>query len=304
MKKRVYVSAPLTSSGDPQENLAVAMRAAEAVFDMGAAPLVPHFSIQYDEKYTKRDHNFWMSIDLPYVATADALLRLPGESKGADAEVDFAVQSGVPVFESLPSLKVWLDRFRDVVPAEGCCQNGKPRREIEQAQEALGRYAEAKQYGYADAVKVGLLPPVEPERLIGKLRHFDTGARRCADADTTRYDLISPIGMRRLAETYAEGCGKYPPDPDTHRQNWTKGMPVSSILNHAIRHIFMYLAGDTTEDHLAHCCWNVIAAMHMEETMPEMVDIYERRKKQPGVRFCAEEELLTSAVGECAGHVA
>ncbi len=79
---------------------------------------------------------------------------------------------------------------------------------------------------------------------------FATGAVRSRDADHVRFDLITPIGLRRLAETCAEGARKY------GEHNWTKGIPASQMLNHAIRHIYLYLEGDTSEDHLAHAAWN------------------------------------------------
>lgn len=93
---------------------------------------------------------------------------------------------------------------------------------------------------------------------------FSTGAIRSQDANNTRYDLITPIGLRRVAETYKEGCDKY------GAFNWEKGMPVNDILNHGIRHIYEYLSGDRTEDHLAHAAWNLLAAMHIEETYPNI----------------------------------
>lgn len=98
------------------------------------------------------------------------------------------------------------------------------------------------------------------------LQQFDTGAVRGTDADLTRYDLISPIGLRRLAETYAEGSRKYGDD------NWLKGIPANNLLNHAIKHIEQWRGGDTSEDHLAHAAWNLFAIMHFEEFMPEMVE--------------------------------
>lgn len=93
---------------------------------------------------------------------------------------------------------------------------------------------------------------------------FDTGAVRSKDAAKCRYDLISPIGLRRIAETYSEGAVKY------GDYNWEMGFPISDILNHAIRHIYLYLGGDRTEDHLAHAGWNLLAAMHSEEKWPHL----------------------------------
>ncbi len=100
---------------------------------------------------------------------------------------------------------------------------------------------------------------------------FSTGAVRSDDAEKERWDLITPIGLRRIAETYAEGAKKYGED------NWKKGIPIRDLLNHAIRHIYLYLKGDETEDHLAHAAWNLLTAMHFEETRPELMNIEERK---------------------------
>lgn len=93
---------------------------------------------------------------------------------------------------------------------------------------------------------------------------FSTGAVRSADRALQRYDLISPIGLRRLAETCHEGAVRY------SDFNWEKGMAVSEMLNHAISHIYSYASGDRSEDHLAHAAWNIFGAMHSEEMWPEL----------------------------------
>jgi len=93
---------------------------------------------------------------------------------------------------------------------------------------------------------------------------YSTGAVRSPDREGERYDLISPIGLRRLAQTCHEGAVKYAD------YNYEKGMPISDILNHAISHIYSYLAGDRSEDHLGHAAWNCFAAMHSEELWPHL----------------------------------
>ena len=54
---------------------------------------------------------------------------------------------------------------------------------------------------------------------------FPSGAVRSSDADDVRFDLITPIGLRRLAEAYAEGARKY------GDSNWQRGIPASQMLN-------------------------------------------------------------------------
>lgn len=87
------------------------------------------------------------------------------------------------------------------------------------------------------------------------------------DEFPARYDLISPIALRRLAQTYGEGATKYTD------HNWRKGMPWSVMINHSLAHINSYLTGDASEDHLAHAAWNLFSLMHFENTMPELNDL-------------------------------
>jgi hypothetical protein len=96
------------------------------------------------------------------------------------------------------------------------------------------------------------------------VREFATGAVRSKDADDTRYDLISPIGLEAVACTCAEGANKY------SDFNWESGMPVHDILNHALRHIYKYLSGDRSEPHLPHAAWNLMAAIHSEALWPHL----------------------------------
>lgn len=96
------------------------------------------------------------------------------------------------------------------------------------------------------------------------LHNFTTGAVRSKDADATRYDLISPIGLEEVARTCAEGARKY------SDYNWERGMPVHDLLNHAIRHIYKYLSGDRSEPHLPHAAWGLLAAIHSEALWPEL----------------------------------
>lgn len=119
-----------------------------------------------------------------------------------------------------------------------------------------------------ERINVNHQQPIQPRDILvvkaEECRQFDTGAVRSKDADETRYDLISPIGLEALAKTYAEGSRKY------SDYNWEKGFPVHDLLNHAIRHIYKYLSGDRSEDHLPHAAWNVLAAIHSEKLWPEL----------------------------------
>lgn len=93
---------------------------------------------------------------------------------------------------------------------------------------------------------------------------YRTGAVRSADAESVRYDLISPVGLAAVARACAEGAEKY------SDYNWERGMPASDLLNHALQHIYKFLSGDRSEDHLGHAGWNVLGAIHSLEVWPEL----------------------------------
>jgi hypothetical protein len=120
--------------------------------------------------------------------------------------------------------------------------------------------------------------PAEParlERAEGTTAKFGTGAVRSDTVEAFRYDLVSPIGLREVARTCAEGAEKY------GDFNWEKGMPVHDLLNHAIAHIYEFLSGDRSEPHLGHAAWNLLAAIHSHELWPHL---NEGHLRQPGCR--------------------
>ncbi len=120
------------------------------------------------------------------------------------------------------------------------------------------------------------------DQLLEQRQTFATGSERQA-LNEVRYDLISPIGLKRLAQTYAEGARKY-----TDR-DWEKGQPFGVLLNHARDHINDFIAqqlgvggdlGISDEDHLAHAVWNLMAIMHFQTTKPEMNDLRQSSKPE------------------------
>lgn len=107
-------------------------------------------------------------------------------------------------------------------------------------------------------------PPVADKIIDGDRTRFSTGAVRSSDAEATRYDLISPIGLEAVARTCAEGAARY------SAHNWERGMDVPDLLNHALRHIYQFLAGDRSEPHLPHAAWGLLAAIHSDTLWPHL----------------------------------
>jgi len=102
MRTRVYVSGPITI-GDPEENMQAGIAAGQELLEAGYAPLVPHLSVQWAKTHDNAWEE-WIDMDLAWVALADAVLRIPGESRGAEVEVAHAETLGIPVFYSLDAL--------------------------------------------------------------------------------------------------------------------------------------------------------------------------------------------------------
>jgi len=95
-------------------------------------------------------------------------------------------------------------------------------------------------------------------------RTFASGSVRDAREGKGRFDLVSPIAMKRLAQHYENGAKKY------QDRNWEKGQPVMSYLDSAERHLNtlkeMKLKGlPLDEDHLSAIMWNIGAIIHVEE---------------------------------------
>lgn len=102
---RVYVAGPIMR-GDRAANIRRGIEAGEAVLQAGLLPFIPFLNEAWHDLFPKT-HDEWLSFDLPWLETCHAVLRLPGESKGADMEESHARLKGIPVFYELAKLVTW-----------------------------------------------------------------------------------------------------------------------------------------------------------------------------------------------------
>lgn len=100
--KTIYVSGPYTK-GDPCENTHNAIVAANKLMDAGFIPFVPHLS-HFWHTMSPRPYADWMKIDMAFLPTCKAFLRLPGESKGADLEEAEAKRQAMNIYYSIEEL--------------------------------------------------------------------------------------------------------------------------------------------------------------------------------------------------------
>ena len=112
----------------------------------------------------------------------------------------------------------------------------------------------------------GDLPPdlaaLSTERQV---EQYATGAVRDRRDGKGRYDLLSPIAMRRVAQLLERGADHY------GDRNWEKGMPLTRFFDSGVRHAYQWLEGERDEDHLAAAVWNFMCIMHGEEMIERRV---------------------------------
>jgi len=99
----VYIAAPYTKP-DPMVNMRNAMLMWKELWDAGYLPICPHWS-GLQHFLTPMNYEEWMEYDCGLVKMCDAILRLPGESSGADREEGSAKGIGIPVYYGLDTLR-------------------------------------------------------------------------------------------------------------------------------------------------------------------------------------------------------
>ena len=83
-RRRIYIACPITK-GSHDYNFHAACAIQEQLIRSGYAPFNPALTMSHP-RASVISHESWMASDLPWVAEADAILRMPGESVGADEE--------------------------------------------------------------------------------------------------------------------------------------------------------------------------------------------------------------------------
>ena len=110
---KIYVAGPY-SNGNIVDNVDIAIQYASELVDMGYAPFCPHL-YHFVEIYNKKTWDSWMKIDLEFLSRCDVLIRIPGESIGADIEVAEAIKSGIPVLNNLEEAEEFIKQAKEFV---------------------------------------------------------------------------------------------------------------------------------------------------------------------------------------------
>jgi hypothetical protein len=91
----IYIAGPYAKP-DPVVNTREAIKVAEVIIKLGHVPYIPHLCLLW---HFLEPHSieFWYNYDLEWLDKCDLLLRLPGESTGADKEEEYARVYKIPI---------------------------------------------------------------------------------------------------------------------------------------------------------------------------------------------------------------
>jgi uncharacterized protein DUF4406 len=104
----VYIAGPI-SRGDSFANCRRACEAFTTLRQAGFVPICPHWSaMQVLAGLAPSSYEYWLDYDFDLLRRCDLLVRLPGESKGSEAEVMEARANDIPVVYGVAAALDWL----------------------------------------------------------------------------------------------------------------------------------------------------------------------------------------------------
>jgi hypothetical protein len=115
MSVRVFISGPY-STGDQVENMRAALDAAEKCMKVGLVPFVPHLNGFWHFVYP-HSYEEWLAYDLEWLELCDILWRLPGDSVGANREMEWAISNGMLGCASFEDVLAVAKRYYDFEPS-------------------------------------------------------------------------------------------------------------------------------------------------------------------------------------------
>lgn len=217
--------------GDVAANIAAARAVAIELWEAGYTPICPHLNTAFFENDCKVEDEAYLAGDFEIIERCDAVVFLPGweESSGAVGEYHFAYDKGVSIF-FYPNLPPLAKR-----PYQHHAENVE----------------------MPIPVTTTLVPGVGKDAPMTV--NENGGKQSKVDYD---FPSIDPLVMLRLASIAHEGSQKY------GRWNWRR-ISLEENLNHALTHIFAYMAGDRQDDHLGHAFCRLAFALSLDITPGE-----------------------------------
>lgn len=110
----------------------------------------------------------------------------------------------------------------------------------------------------------------------GNRREFETGAVRDMAEGKGRFDLMPWAALMEVSKHCENGAIKY------GEHNVDKGLPTSSFMDSAVRHLAKHIDGWTDEPHLISAAWNILWAIQTEIKHPELNNVpWKDEEKKP-----------------------
>ena len=103
----VYIASPYSGYADKRAAVAAQIDAFAALLEMGFEPIAPLLA-HYVEEHYPTAYERWLQGGMALVERCDLVLRLPGESGGADREVARAIELGKPVVYGIEELQALM----------------------------------------------------------------------------------------------------------------------------------------------------------------------------------------------------
>jgi hypothetical protein len=98
----------MTTKGSVYDNMNQAINAADWLMALGHHPYLPHLTLFWN-LISHHTWEEWLRLDEAWLMVCDCLVRLPGESRGADREVLFCQEHGIPVYFGMEALVYALE---------------------------------------------------------------------------------------------------------------------------------------------------------------------------------------------------
>jgi hypothetical protein len=110
---RVYIAGPITNGGKGYDMKSIheATKVHLRLIELGFVSHCPQLTVFCDFMAPNRiPYGVWLDLDQCYIDDCDVILRLPGESRGADRECQYAESIGIPVLDGLGN---FLAEYKD-----------------------------------------------------------------------------------------------------------------------------------------------------------------------------------------------
>jgi hypothetical protein len=110
--KYIYLAHPI-SKGNQFQNVRNAVIEADKLMKLGYIVFNPGLSALHDMIIKDTPYELYMTQDFAWIEKCDCLIRLPGESSGADREIEHARANGKQVFYGVRAFLDYVDQFSE-----------------------------------------------------------------------------------------------------------------------------------------------------------------------------------------------